>query len=744
VKLCRPLVLILSLTTLPTAQAASRFEGYVRTKGSKAPLKQISLFILPQKIRIQTDERGFFRTEEIPEGAFEWVINASNHERYTQNDQSSADPKVETRDFYLEPLSSGIFETTITAQETNDDSRQTLKTKKALSLPGAGLDAVRAVQNLPGVNRSSGFSARVIVQGSAPQETRYQIDGHEVPIIFHFGGLSSVVSPEMLESVDFYAAGYQANFGRALGGIINLQTATPFKERWRGSAFLDVFNVGGHAEGPIGEKSALSFAGRYSYIGPVLGAVAKASDSFSLTTAPTFYDLSSTFTTEFSDELRFKLFATASKDELKFVTAKGFGEDPFLRGSFRNEVSFFRFIPQLLWKPDSKTDARFSVGIGQDSILNEIGDQFFDLTNTAVTTRGQYTKTLADGLWKASVGIDSRFNWTDLDILLPNFVSQGGILNPLSTGETRQASLRGETSHQIGVYTNHEIRPGENSPWSITPGLRFDYYENLKAAELSPRLAGKYKWAEHWSIRAATGLYSQQPQNVESSRDYGNPNLKPTRAVQATLGAERDLSLDVGQGSKVYSGVFGRWFNQLVVPDSTTIYSNAGKGRAIGWENLITVESRPWFGWVSYMLSRSTRWSPSQPEYLSQFDQTHLLTLIGGVELPRRWKISTRFRYVTGTLVTPVTGSVFDADNDAYIPIRGTFFSQRQAPFYMVDLRIDKQWVFTKWTLSLYLDIQNLLNRANPEGLQYSFDYSASESVAGYPILPTFGLKGEF
>ncbi len=733
-----------ALSFVSSAHASSQYEGYVRTRGTKAPLKQISLFVLPLKIRITTDDKGYYKTPEIPEGPFEWVVNASGHERYTENATSTAVSELVTKDFYLEPLSSGVFETTITAQETNDSSRQTLKTKKAQSLPGAGLDPVRAIQNLPGINRSSGFSARVIVQGSAPQETRYQIDGHEVPLIFHFGGLSSVVSPDLLESVDFYAAGYQVNFGRALGGVINLQTADPFKERWRGSAFVDVFNVGGHAEGPIGEKSSLSVSGRYSYIGPVLGAVAKASDSFNLTTAPTFYDLSSVFTTELSDTLKFKLFSTASRDELKFVTAKGFGEDPLLRGAFRNEVSFFRFIPQLLYRPDSRTEGRLSLGIGNDSILNEVGTQFFKLNNTAVTARGQYSKQVVDEVWKASIGMDSRLNWADIDLLLPSVVNSGGILNPLSTGEQRRTSLKNVQTHQIGVYTNHEIRPGAQSPWTITPGLRFDYYTTLKALEVAPRIATKYKWAEAWSLKAATGLYSQQPGEGESSKDYGNPNLKPTRAVHATVGAERSLDLEVGQGSKIYSGVFGRWFDRLVVPDTSTVYSNLGKGRAIGWENLITVESKPWFGWISYMLSRSTRWNPSQPEALSQFDQTHLLTLIGGVDLPRRWKISARVRYVTGTLVTPITGSVFDADNDAYIPLRGPVYSQRQSPFYMVDLRIDKQWIFTKWTLSLYLDIQNLLNRANPEGLQYSYNYSASESVAGYPILPTFGLKGEF
>ena len=42
------------------------------------------------------------------------------------------------------------------------------------------------------------------------------------------------------------------------------------------------------------------------------------------------------------------------------------------------------------------------------------------------------------------------------------------------------------------------------------------------------------------------------------------------------------------------------------------------------------------------------------------------------------------------------------------------------------------------------LDVQNVTNRKNPEGLNYSYDFSQSEVTSGLPVLPTFGIKGEF
>jgi hypothetical protein len=47
------------------------------------------------------------------------------------------------------------------------------------------------------------------------------------------------------------------------------------------------------------------------------------------------------------------------------------------------------------------------------------------------------------------------------------------------------------------------------------------------------------------------------------------------------------------------------------------------------------------------------------------------------------------------------------------------------------------------WRLAWYLDIQNVYNAKNPEGITYSFDYSQSGVVRGLPIIPVLGLRGE-
>ena len=61
-----------------------------------------------------------------------------------------------------------------------------------------------------------------------------------------------------------------------------------------------------------------------------------------------------------------------------------------------------------------------------------------------------------------------------------------------------------------------------------------------------------------------------------------------------------------------------------------------------------------------------------------------------------------------------------------------------------LDVRLDKQWVFDRWLLDAYLDVQNATNHVNPEGIAYNYDYTQSKVNQGLPILPLLGLRAEF
>ncbi len=205
----------------------------------------------------------------------------------------------------------------------------------------------------------------------------------------------------------------------------------------------------------------------------------------------------------------------------------------------------------------------------------------------------------------------------------------------------------------------------------------------------------------------------------------------------------------------VDASVYYNSYRDLIVPgrvfesggqiEAEPLFSNDGEGRSYGLELLVRHRPHgPFFGWIAYTLGRSERRRAGEDYSLYELDQTHILTAVGSLDLGAGFTAGLRFQLVSGLPTTPVTGSVFDSDIQAYRPVLGEANSERQPTYHRLDLRVDKLFVFDTWKLTAYLDVQNVYNRRSTEFTVYNYDYSQANSVPGLPILPTLGVKGEF
>jgi hypothetical protein len=296
------LFIFLSLTSFADSMLDVR--GLLLEKGTKKPLKDVNIFILPHKLKTTTDAFGGFTFKNVPYGECEIIVNVTDYKKYSKKDICTSNNPF---NIYLEKVSYTTFETTVKGKVVKrDDQTQTLTQEEFLKAPGSfGGDPIRAAQNLPGVAATSG-NAQIIVQGASPDDTGYVINGHRVPIVFHFGGLSSVIIPEAVERVDLLPAGYGPEYSRATGGIIGLTTKNPKNDRVHGMAYVDLLNAGTLLEGPINKNSSFFVSGRYSYIGQVLKEVAKNNEDLELTAAPTYYDLTGIYRNQLNDKNEFK------------------------------------------------------------------------------------------------------------------------------------------------------------------------------------------------------------------------------------------------------------------------------------------------------------------------------------------------------------------------------------------------------------------------------------------------------
>lgn len=729
-----------------------QIKGTLKEAGTRKPLDNVNVYLFPYRIKAVTDKEGKFRFKEVPEGKANWVVSYQGYEKFKEEIRIDSETAQEDIELYLQKVSYFGFETTIVDKNIKKDTaRKTLKAEEFLTVPGAQGDPAKAIQNLPGINRNGAFDSRVIIQGSAPEDTKYHIDGHEVPIVFHFGGLSSVMIPESVSRVDYLSAGYGPTFGRAIGGIIGLFSKKPRDDRYRGFFFVDTANAGGMIEGGVGKKSSWLFGVRQSYIGHVLRLVLKDQEGFDLTVAPSWRDLTGIYNQKISDRADFKFTTIGSQDKLEFLLKTPVESDPALRGTFFSRQEFFRLIPQLELTHEQKIKSRYSLGLGMDWIHFNLGSSFFYLKNHSISSRAEIEKVFSRN-WKSYLGVDNKFDYFIIQLELPSFYSNGGVRDPIVASNPRGVELEG-TEQNYGLYWRNEVRlPG--SRWELLPSFRVDYFSPTQELLPTPRVAANYNFSPFFSYYTRGGIFYQPAEGQNYNEEFGNPDIKSPRAYHLATGFNRDFREGSDQGIELNSGLFGRYFDKQILTSAAYVsrngelvpenYNNDGLGYAIGWETLFKFKLNPFSGWISYTLSRSTRWNRGEAPAVYQYDQTHNVTTVLSVDLTATLKISTRFRYVTGNPYTPIIGGVYDADNDTFKPIRGPVYSKRNDAFMQLDIRIDKKFVFDTWILEAYLDIQNATNRQNTEGVRYQYDYEAETNVTGLPIFPIIGAKAVF
>ena len=90
------------------------------------------------------------------------------------------------------------------------------------------------------------------------------------------------------------------------------------------------------------------------------------------------------------------------------------------------------------------------------------------------------------------------------------------------------------------------------------------------------------------------------------------------------------------------------------------------------------------------------------------------------------------------------TEQFYDENAGSYLPLAASpQFGSRLPIFHQLDIRVDKTWAFEKWKLSVYLDVQNVYNQSNPEGVSSNYNFTQNSYTSGLPIIPSLGIRGE-
>ncbi len=719
-----------------------------------------------------TDATGAYRFDGVPSGDYRVVVHASSF--VDQEAPESIAPGQEvTATMRLAPVEvAPVVVDAGVRQQPQDDvedvivrgerparevTKRTMDQRELLRVPGSNGDALRALQNLPGIARPPGLAGLLIVRGSAPQDTQIFVDGTEIPLVYHFGGLSSVIPTEMLDRIDFYPGNFSTQYGRATGGIIDVgirDPSPPCKDGVarkgsvtdttpgatcgiHGLAQVDLIDARALVEGPIAKGWSFAAAARRSWVDTWLGPVLTATGA-TVTAAPVYYDWQAVVQKDWSKNQQFRVIFIGSDDKIDIITKDTSATQPTLVGDISLHTMFWRLQARYKQKIDKDTEIRLVAGFGEDKIEFYLGNIYFTLDTYPLSGRAELSRKLFKGA-TANFGFD--LSWTpytvNAQLPLPSPPGQpsGG---PFGSSPLVSTSQSG-SNYLPATYGELELTPWKGA--RIIPGVRLDYTKVTGRWDLAPRVVVRQDVGPTFprtTLKGGVGVFYQAPLPQQSDPVFGQLGLRSERALQYSVGIEREFTKYLEASVEG----FYKQLDDLVIAGS----GNSGQGWVYGLETLIRYKpDKHFFGWIAYTLSQSLRKdTPTSPVRTAPFDQTHILTILGSYKLGKGWEVSARFRLVSGNPYTPNAYGFYDANSGVYLPLTSFPPNNSRLPlFHQLDIRVDKTWKFSSWQFGVYADVQNVYNSANVEGVSYNYNYTKQSYITGLPFLPSIGMRGE-
>ena len=561
--------------------------------------------------------------------------------------------------------------------------------------PGTLGDPIRALQTRAGLARTPFDAGWVLVRGGDFDHTALFLDGAPIPLLFHLGGFTSVLHPELTEEVQFHPGVPPVRYGDALSGAVDVHTRR-VGDAPRAQAGVNLVFAHAFGEVPAGD-GGVAFAARRSYLDGVLTA---ALDAERARIAPRFTDAQlkvdqgPTRWTVIALDDRFDAPTSNALEDTVEVAQQGVQ----LTGTA--DAGALTLTPRVGWS------SRSVQGSYSDERLTE-------LTGSARAEVAGEVETV-----RLSAGAEAGAHAWSLTV---------------DTVERRLPGVRLEPFVQ--VEGGRRVRT-----WVGLRGTALQVGDHLLRTGLSPRAGAAVRVTGRWTISAALARVLRTPRTTLLVGVPEGRYLELEQADTLSVGARYAtpaLALDVEVWTRAMAHLAGFEWDGSV---------DGQHGDARGLEAQVEGKRGPVGGALLAQLSRTRRWEdPGDTPELWLLDQPLRLEALGRVETGRGWQVSSRWRYSAG-FPTPDVGAdglaptALDLLRQVREPLDRT--QPRLAPYHTLDLRIRRRWERRRWTVDAGLDLQNVYNRRVPEPVITGFGESQYGYGFGLPILPIFGVEG--
>lgn len=769
---------LMIILLIPVSQLSAQNSGSIIGKVSDArslqPLIGANVTVIGTTRGASTNLAGEYEISNVPLGSQRLRFEYLGYESVLRTDIMVISATPVQVDASLEPglLSSEVV--TVSAGYFNQEVKTQTSTlgltrEEIRRFPGGFEDIVRTVSTLPGVAINAGGGRNdLLVRGGGPSENLYLINNIEVPNINHFGtqgtsgGSLSFVNLDFIKDVTFSTGGFSARFGDKMSSVLALRMTDEIPPDFSGKATVSASQYGLNFKLPLRSRGSVIVSARKSYLDLIFRAAG-------LAFVPVYTDFNIIANYNPTRDNRFFLIGLSAINTI----------DREL-GTLQQRVENAALMDNSQYQGITGLNYRRLLEHGYLDLTLASNLYRYRLSQ-ADPDQVEYFRSHSDE-WEHSQKIQHYL------VVSPRLGLRSGIAIKLMHSESSTTfadSIYDRSGNQLdrndlglpGLQETAdrlwkqaafaEIEWFAHPRLDINAGLRADYYSFLEEElYLAPRISLRYKLSERLSIRTGGGIYFQSPAYVW----LNNPANRKLKALQNRMligGCDYlcrdDLRFSLEGYYKSYSdlpsGVLTGVTDYIVQTNTGTGFggreddfqsfgyyelSSTATADAFGAELLVQKKfsELPLYGLMSFSWGKSTVKANNGLTYPGQYDQRFIFNLTAGYIFNAAWEVSGKFRYFTGVPFTPVyRPSKNPLQNDMTQNLPVEYLTDRTPPGHHLDLRMDRYFNFSSWTLICYIDIQNIYNYPIPQRPFYDFWEDKISTSSDIGILPSIGVS---
>ncbi|MBP1646118.1 MAG: TonB-dependent receptor plug [Bacteroidetes bacterium] len=768
-----------------SAPKSGGVSGKVLNKNTNEPIPYANVMILGSSLGSSTDEKGYFEIKEVPVGFIRIVVSVIGYKYVISDELQVFTSHSAYTVIKMEEAPKDLLEVEVVAvKEKSKESPISLRTislQEIEKTPGSNRDVSKAVQNLPGVAAGAVNRNDLIVRGGGPSENVFFLDDVEIPIINHFatqgasGGAVGILNPDFVRQVDFLSGAFPSNRGGALSSVMNIKQKEGSRDKMHFKGSIGASDFALTFDLPIKDNNLL-FSYRRSYLQFLFTALG-------LPFLPSYDDIQFRYKWNINqkNEILFLGLAAFDRSELNLTIDNPDESQQYLLNTLPdyNQLSYTVGAVYKHYNENSIDMVVLSRNMLRNAFEkfpdnNKNLPKLFDYSSVEAENKLRYEKRYTTLPFELSFGANARYSkYTN------NSNRTININNVLI--EDKYNSLIDLFSYGLFVQTGDAYL---KEKLKLGMGARFDgnTYSNLMSnplVQFSPRISASYLFNEHISINANVGHYTKEPSYTSMGYKDSNDLFVNRETLKYIHVNHYVLGLEFNTKAKIKASVEGfykQYYNYpITLNEGISLASKGndfgavgdeplisdGKGRAYGIEALFTANDIKKFNIYAVFTYFISEFTDIKGKYVSSsWDNRFILNLTASRKFKYDWLVSARWRLIGGSPYTPIDEyvssqqQIWNVRKQPYLDYT-KFNTLRLGNYHQLDIRVDKEFAWKNFDITLYLDIQNVYNyKAESEPIYTNLNTNGNPnltpdnqayilrkiSTTTGTILPTFGL----